>query len=277
MNETASRPVPSRANAMAMPAMVSVAMPSGAAGGTIPHEKSPTFRSFPSRGGPSFAICAFRTIRTVADSGRIARTAPRSRIRGPITSPFHVPSAARNERSASETDGRGIDRLLTERSETLALESRVPVSHFAADEERFQAVVGGSREDHAAKNFAALVRRQRRPQGRPPQKRVARREDLIRSLLQSGGSARAGRRVGQAGLTRIGGELAGKRRSKSCAKTVDVVFGSERATTGRVCPRTQRSVERKRVTLCDKGTQLAGKTRELPGLGQTWPSTIDVL
>ena len=51
-------------------------------------------RSFPSIGGPAFAICAFKAIRTVTGSHRIASAAPRSRIKGATTSPDHEPSAS---------------------------------------------------------------------------------------------------------------------------------------------------------------------------------------
>ena len=46
-------------------------------------------------GGPALPICALSTIRTVSASGRIASTAPRSRMRGAITSPRQDPSGAR--------------------------------------------------------------------------------------------------------------------------------------------------------------------------------------
>ena len=86
---------PSRQNASAMPAMVSVAMVSGAAGGKMPHPRSPTFRSLPSDGGPALAICAFSTIRTVAGSLFMARVTPRSRMTGATTSPSQRPSGVR--------------------------------------------------------------------------------------------------------------------------------------------------------------------------------------
>ena len=95
MNETATRPDPSRQNAIAIPAMVNVAVVSGAAGGRMPLAKSPMCRSLPSSGAPTFPICALRTMRTVSGSGRMARVAPRSRITGPMTSPVHRPSGPR--------------------------------------------------------------------------------------------------------------------------------------------------------------------------------------
>ena len=80
---------PSRANAIAMPAIDSVLIDSGAAAGRMPHSKSPMCRSLPLIGGPSLPICALSTIRTVAGSGRIASATPRSRMIGPTTSPCH--------------------------------------------------------------------------------------------------------------------------------------------------------------------------------------------
>ena len=95
MNEIATRSDRSRQNAIAIPAMVSVAVVSGAAGGRMPHAKSPMWRSLPSSGAPTLPICALRTIFTVSGSGRMASVMPRSRITGPTTSPFQPPSAPR--------------------------------------------------------------------------------------------------------------------------------------------------------------------------------------
>ena len=85
----------SRAKAIAMPAAVSAEIPSGAAGGRMPQERSPTWRSLPSMGGPALPICAERTMRTVSASGRIASAAPRSRMSGATTSPCQEPSRPR--------------------------------------------------------------------------------------------------------------------------------------------------------------------------------------
>jgi len=95
MKETATRSDPSRAKAIAMPAMVRLEIPSGADAGRIPHSKSPTWRSLPSMGGPALPICALNTMRAVSGALRMASTAPRSRMSGAMTSPRQVPSGAR--------------------------------------------------------------------------------------------------------------------------------------------------------------------------------------
>ena len=77
-------------------------------------------------------------------------------------------------RAAAEPDRRGVDRLLSERSESLALERDVAVANVAAREERFQLVVDGPREDHPAQDLDALVTGQRPLDGGAPQKAVAR-------------------------------------------------------------------------------------------------------
>ncbi len=92
MKDRATRPLPSRANANAIPATVSVLMASGAAAGRMPYAKAPMCRSLPSIGGPAFPICAESTMRTVSPSGFIARATPTSRMIGPTTSPLHSPS-----------------------------------------------------------------------------------------------------------------------------------------------------------------------------------------
>src|SRR2546425_1037122 len=57
-------------------------MPSGAAGGKMPHAKSPRFKSLPSSGGPALPICALRIILTVAESRRFARRSAQKSVPG---------------------------------------------------------------------------------------------------------------------------------------------------------------------------------------------------
>ena len=164
MNDSATRPLPSRANAIAIPAAVSVLIASGAAAGRIPLARSPMCRSLPFIGGPAFAICADSTIRTVSPSGFIASATPRSRISGATTSPRpFAGSARRNVLAAAQADAGGVDRLLPERAEPLPLERRVAVAHFAAGEERLQPVVGRAGQQHAAQDLAPLGRRKGGP------------------------------------------------------------------------------------------------------------------
>jgi hypothetical protein len=59
--------------------------------------------------------------------------------------------------AAAQAGGRRIDRFLSERAESLALERRALVAHLAAGEELLQAVVDRPREDHAAQDCAPLV------------------------------------------------------------------------------------------------------------------------
>ncbi len=93
MNDSATRPDPSRANASANPAIVKVPIPSGAAGGSTPYSMSPMWMSFPFIGGPALAICADSAMRTISGPGRMAITTPRSRISGAITSPRQAPAS----------------------------------------------------------------------------------------------------------------------------------------------------------------------------------------
>ena len=91
---------------------------------------------------------------------------------GATTSPRHSPSA-RYGVAAPQPDAGGVDRLLPERPEALALERRVAVAHLAAGEERLQAVVGGARQHHAAQDLAALVGGERGPDRGAAQEAVA--------------------------------------------------------------------------------------------------------
>ena len=143
-----------------MPASVSVPIASGAAGGRMPHAKSPTCRSLPSIGGPALAICADSTI---ADHVRRAATSRATSAEIADERRNHVALPARRRRwYAAPRRNRiaaGVDRFLAERAEALALKRRVAVAHFAAREEGLQPVVGRARERHAAQNLAALVGR----------------------------------------------------------------------------------------------------------------------
>ena len=79
--------------------MLSEPMDSGAVAGRTPQPKSPTWKSFPSIGGPAFAIWADSVcliMSAMPSPGRIASATPRSRMTGATTSPFHVPSGVRN-------------------------------------------------------------------------------------------------------------------------------------------------------------------------------------
>ena len=110
------------ANAIAMPATVSDEIASGADAGRIPQAKSPTCRSFPSIGGPALPICAFRTMRTVSRvrPHRQRRPQVSDERRDDVALPRPVRAAKRV--AAPQADGRGVDRLLAERAEPLALE-----------------------------------------------------------------------------------------------------------------------------------------------------------
>ena len=173
-------------------------MASGADAGRIPQAKSPTCRSLPSMGGPALAICADSTIRTVSGDGRIASAAPRSRMIGAITSPVQ-PSAVRVLLATPQPDPRGVDRLLSQRAESLALKGRFTEPHLPAHEERLQAVVGGAREEHAAQDLAPLVGRQRRLDRRPPQEAVTGVADLLDCLRKALAGDDARGRVAEAG------------------------------------------------------------------------------
>ena len=219
MKEIATRPEPSRWNARAIPASVNVAIASGAAAGRMPWAKSPACRSLPSIGGPALAICADSTMRTVSGVGRIASAAPRSRMSGAITSPVQ-PSAVRYCSPRRSLISRGVDRLLAERAESLALKRRVAEPHFPAREERLQAIVGGAREEHAAQDLAALVGGQRRLDRRPPQEAVAGVTNLLDCLREALAGDDARGRVAETGRQEMR-EALFERRGEGTAQVVD--------------------------------------------------------
>ena len=96
-----------------------------------------------------------------------------------MTSPVQPPSVA-VRLATTEPDARRVDRLLTERSEPLALERRVAVADFAAGEQASSAaIVGRAGEDHAAQDFAAFVGRQRGADRGAAQEAVAGLHELV--------------------------------------------------------------------------------------------------
>jgi len=93
-------------------------------------------------------------------------------------------------RPAPQPHGGAVDRFLAERSKALSLEGVRPESHFAAEKERLEAVVGGAREDHAAEDLEAFLACQRGLDRQPPEKPVALVEQRELRLLDAPGGAR---------------------------------------------------------------------------------------
>ncbi len=172
-----------------MPAIVSAPMASGAAAGRMPHVMSPMCRSLPCIGGPGFAH--LRRQDHADGFGRRPHRQRRAKIADDRRDDVAAPRVAVAELvAAPEPDARGVDGLLTERSESLALERRVTVANFAAGEERLQPVVGGARQDHAAQDLAALVGRQRGAERGAAEESVAGLDELVDRDAGSAGARR---------------------------------------------------------------------------------------
>ena len=92
-----------------------------------------------------------------------------------------------------QADAGGVDRLLPERTEALALERLHAPAHVAAGEELLEAVVDGAGEAHAAQDLLALVGGERRGDGLTLQPAVAGVEHLGPRLLQSADGRHSGR------------------------------------------------------------------------------------
>ena len=139
---------------MAIPAIVNVPIASGAAAGRTP-AKSPTCRSLPSIGGPALPICARGPSAggVVVHGEHRAEVANHRRDHVAVQLPYVLGYSV----TALQPDPGGVDRLLPERAEALALERRVAPAHFPAREEMLEAVVGGARQQHAAQDLAPLV------------------------------------------------------------------------------------------------------------------------
>ena len=153
-------PAPSRANAIAMPAIVSAPIASGAAAGRTPHVEVADVQVLAVHRRPGLAhLRREHHAHRLRRRGASRAPTPRSRMSGAITSPLPAVRRRDSAVAAAQPDGRRVDRFLAERAEALALKRRVAVPHFAAREERLQPVVGRARQRHAAQNLAALVAR----------------------------------------------------------------------------------------------------------------------
>ena len=202
MKVKATRPLPSRAKAKAMPASVSAPIASGAAAGSTPHVMSPTCRSLPCIGGPALPTCA--------DSdhpdgfGRRPHRQRRAKVADDRRDDVAAPGVAVAELvAAPETDASGVDRLLTETPESLALERRVTVANLAAGEERLQTIVGRAGQDHAAQDLSTLVGRQRRAERGAAEESVAGLHELLDRTLVALGRLDSGRRLDALGRREV--------------------------------------------------------------------------
>ncbi len=206
-------------------------------------------RSFPSNGGPAFAICAF-----VANERR-------------DDIPLPPPIGSAEARPPSQPDGRGVDGFLTERSESLALKRRIAVADLAPEEEGLQAIVGRPGEDHAAQDLAALVSGQRRLDRRAAEEAVADVQDLLVSLLETRLGARSRRRLGQSHgnphVLQAPPKLPAKRRPER----VQAGLIGGRVSARHRLERVQSAGERQRMTLGDERAETGGDSRQflLPG------------
>ncbi len=126
---------------------------------------------------------------------------------------------------AAQPDAGGVDRLLPERTESLPLKRRLSVPHFAAEEERLQAIVRCARERHASEDLEPLVPRQRSLDGDAAQKTVAGVDQFFNRLRPPRSGVHPRRRLGQPGWRRR--QRASKRRRQlgPCAR--DVRFARE--------------------------------------------------
>ncbi len=97
--------------------------------------------------------------------------------------------------AAPQPDRGRVNRFLSERSKSLALERGVAVPHLATGEERLEAIVGRARQHHAAQDLAALVRRQGLPDRGASQESVARIHELVDRKLETLRRVDAGRRL----------------------------------------------------------------------------------
>ena len=197
MNETATRPEPSRQNAIAIPAIVSVAVVSGAAGGqdAVAEIADVQVLAFERRAGLAHLRVEHHPhgARLRAHRQRDAEVADQRA--DDVAGPSAVGAAER--RAAPQADAGGVDRFLAERAESLALERGGAVLDLAAGEERLQPVVGGARQHHAAQDLDALVAGQRGLNGGAAQKAVARLQQLGVRVRHPRGGGGPRRRVGQ--------------------------------------------------------------------------------
>ncbi len=188
-------------------------------------------------------------------------------------------------RAAAQADGCRVDGFLSQRTEAFALKRRVAVADLAAREKRFQAVVGGARQHHAAQNLAALVRCQRRFDRRSAEEAVARVQEFRERLLEADVSGRARRGVRQIRRHAVRPQPLGELAPQRGTKRVDgglALQGRAR----RRSPRTQRrrhqartdSARRRRLRSGSPGrrhhSELRASSFELRATGSTRASGL---
>src|SRR4030095_4823369 len=87
--------------------------------------------------------------------------------------------------SATEADGCPVDRLLPQRTKSLALENGVTVSHLPVGEERLQPVVGGPGDQHPPKYFEPFFRGEGGTNRGAPQKPVTGVDNVFDRVLEA--------------------------------------------------------------------------------------------
>src|SRR6185503_11272057 len=87
-------------------------------------------------------------------------------------------------RAALEPNRGGVDRFLSERSEALPLEWSALVTDLGAEEERLQAIVDRTRQDHPAQNLQPLVASETPFDRFAPEKAVTERDQIVFGLAE---------------------------------------------------------------------------------------------
>ena len=98
--------------------------------------------------------------------------------------PVPRPIVAAKSGTAAQANRGGVNRFLSERSESFSLERGVVVADLASGEELLETIVGGAGDEHPPEHLAALVARERSLQGFTPQETVAGLDELVVRLPQ---------------------------------------------------------------------------------------------
>ena len=260
MNETATRPDPSRANAIAMPAIVNEEIARGAAAGRTPHAKSPMCRSLPFIGGPALPICG---VEDAADGllfrpHRERRAQIADQRRDDVASPGAVFGA--KTRTAAQPNHGGVDGFLTQRAKALPLKRGVLVADLACREEGLQTVVGRARQHHAAQDLEPLLFGERGRDRLAAQKAVAGVEQLRARLMEAFLDRDAGRRFRKS-LRRRTGQLATQGLRERFSQRLDRVGVSAGIAAADAVQGGERRPQSERLTLGDERGQALHERR----------------
>ena len=178
-----------------------------------------------------------------------------------VAGPAAVGRAVR--RAATQADRRGVNRFLTQRPESFALEGGAPKLDLAAGEQRLQPRIGRAREQHAAQNLAPLVGVQRRLDRRAAEESVARVDEVGVRLRDARLGRGPRRRVRQARRQRARVEAPRQLAAERFTERIEIGVAHRGTATRDGLERIDRVGQREGIPFGDERAEVARQARQL--------------